>query len=95
MQKLLPLSCIAAGILSCPKQQNDEPEGAKLRFDSVIGTEQALSAFLICTAVSLIPGIGVACVGMYRPRSTPGFAINPAILPAVVQLVLMPVNTAT
>ena len=29
---------------------------------------------------------------MYRPRSTPGFAINPAILPAVVQLVLMPVN---
>lgn len=60
--------------------------------DSIIGTELTLSAFLICTAVSLILGIGVACVGMYRSRSTPSFAITPAILPAVVQLVIMLVN---
>ena len=59
---------------------------------SIIGTELTLSAFLICTAFSLILGIGVACVGMYRSRSTPSFAITLAILPAVVQLIIMLVN---
>ena len=60
--------------------------------DSIIRTELTLSVFLICTAVSLILGIGVACVGMYRSRSTPSFAITLAILPAVVQLVILLVN---
>ena len=60
--------------------------------ESIIGTELILSAFLICTAVSLALGIGVAGVGMYRSRSTPSFAVTLAILPAVVQLVIMLVN---
>lgn len=60
--------------------------------ESIIGTELTLSAFLICTAVSLILGAGVALVGMYRSRSTPSFAVTLAILPAVVQLVIMLVN---
>lgn len=60
--------------------------------ESIIGTELTLSAFLICTAVSLALGIGVAGVGMYRSRSTPSFAVTLAILPAVVQLVIMLVN---
>ncbi len=60
--------------------------------NSVIGTELTLSAFLICTVVSLILGIGVALVSMYRTRSTPSFAVTLAVLPAVVQLVIMLVN---
>ena len=60
--------------------------------DSIIGTELTLSAFFICTAVSLILGVGVALVGMYRSRSTQSFGITLAVLPAVVQLVIMLVN---
>ena len=60
--------------------------------DSIIGTELTLSTFFICTAVSLILGIGVALVGMYRSRSTQSFGITLAVLPAVVQLVIMLVN---
>lgn len=60
--------------------------------ESIIGTELTLSAFLICTAASLILGAGVALVGMYRSRSTHSFAVTLAILPAVVQLVIMLVN---
>ena len=60
--------------------------------NSIIGTELTLSAFLICTAVSLSLGVGTALVGMYRSRSTPGFAVTLAILPAVVQLIIMLVN---
>ncbi len=60
--------------------------------NSIIGTELTLSTFFICTAVSLILGIGVALVGMYRSRSTQSFGITLAVLPAVVQLVIMLVN---
>lgn len=60
--------------------------------NSILGTEITLSAFLLCTAVSLLLGICTACVGTYRSRSTSGFAVTLAILPAVVQLVIMLVN---
>ena len=59
---------------------------------SVIGSELTLTAFLICTLTSLILGIGIALVGMYRSRSTQSFAVALAILPVVVQLVIMLVN---
>ena len=60
--------------------------------DSIIGSELTLSAFLICTAVSLLLGAGTACAAMYRSRTTQSFAVTLAILPAVVQLVIMLVN---
>lgn len=60
--------------------------------NSIIGTELTLSTFFICTAVSLVLGIGLALVGMYRARSTQSFAITIAILPMAVQLVIMLVN---
>ena len=60
--------------------------------NSIIGTELTLSAFFICTAVSIVLGVGTALVGMYRSRSTQSFAITLAVLPVVVQIVIMLVN---
>ena len=60
--------------------------------DSILGTQLTLSVFLVCTAASLLLGVGVALVSTFRSRSTPGFAVTLAILPAVVQLVIMLVN---
>ena len=61
-------------------------------FESIITSELTPSAFFICTAVSLILGIGTAAVGMFRSKSTQSFAITLAILPVTVQLVIMLVN---
>ena len=60
--------------------------------NSIIGTELTLSAFLICTAVSLVLGIGLALVSRFRAHSTQSFAVTLAILPVVVQVVIMLVN---
>ena len=60
--------------------------------NSIMGTELTLSAFFICTAVSLVLGIGLALVSLYRARSTQSFAVTLAILPLVVQVVIMLVN---
>lgn len=60
--------------------------------NSIIGTELTASSFFICTAVSLLLGVGTALVAMYRAHTTQSFAVTLAILPAVVQLVIMLVN---
>lgn len=60
--------------------------------NSIIGAELTLSAFLICTASSLLLGIGTALAAQYRSRSTQSFAVTLAVLPAVVQVVIMLVN---
>ena len=60
--------------------------------DSIIGTEITLTAFFICTAVSLLLGAGTAFVGMFRTRCTQSFLITLVILPAVVQMIIMLVN---
>lgn len=60
--------------------------------NSILGSELTLVSFLICTAVSLLLGVGTALVSMYRSRTTQSFAVTLAILPAVVQLVIMLVN---
>ena len=60
--------------------------------NSIIGTELTLSAFLICTAVSLALGIGLALVSRFRAHATQSFAVTLAILPVVVQVVIMLVN---
>ena len=51
-----------------------------------------MPTFSICTLTSLVLGVGIAFVGMYRSRSTQSFAVALAILPVVVQLVIMLVN---
>ena len=60
--------------------------------NSILGSELTLVSFLICTAVSLLLGVGTALVSMYRSRTTQSFAVTLVILPAVVQLVIMLVN---
>ena len=57
--------------------------------NSILGSELTLVSFLICTAVSLLLGVGTALVSMYRSRTTQSFAVTLAI---VVQLVIMLVN---
>lgn len=60
--------------------------------NSILGTELTLTSFLICTGVSLLLGVGTALVAGYRNRSTQSLAVTLAILPAVVQAVIMLVN---
>lgn len=59
---------------------------------SIIGSEITLAVFAICTAVSLALGIGTALVSMFKSRSSQSFAVALAVLPAVVQVVIMLVN---
>ena len=60
--------------------------------NSIIGTEITLSAFFLCTAVSLVLGVGVALVGTFRAHSSQSYALTLAVLPAAVQIVIMLVN---
>ena len=60
--------------------------------NSILGTELTLTSFLICTGVSLLLGVGTALVAGYRSRSAQSLAVTLAILPAVVQAVIMLVN---
>lgn len=61
--------------------------------DSIIpGSEITLSVFLICTGASLLLGLGVAWLCMYKSSYTQSFVITLAMLPAVVQAIIMLVN---
>lgn len=60
--------------------------------NSIIGTELTVETFIICTLASLILGVLIAVVSMYKTRSSQSFAITLAILPAVVQIIIMLVN---
>lgn len=58
----------------------------------ITGTEITLEAFFICTAASLLLGLGIALLCMYKSSYTQSFVITLAILPAVVQVIIMLVN---
>ena len=60
--------------------------------NSIIGTEITLSAFFLCTAVSLVLGVGVALVGTFRAHSSQSYALTLSVLPSAVQVVIMLVN---
>ena len=60
--------------------------------ESILGSQITMPAFFICTAVSIALGIGTALVSMYRARCSQSFAVTLAVLPAVVQIVIMLVN---
>ena len=61
-------------------------------FSSIIENTITLSSFLICTAVSIVLGILTALVYMFRNRCSKSFAITLAILPTIVEVVIMLVN---
>lgn len=61
--------------------------------ESMIGTNGlTLQAFAVCTAVSLLLGIGTAGLCMYKSRYTQSFVLTLAMLPAAVQMVILLVN---
>ena len=63
-----------------------------LSFSSVIGSQITLVSFLICTAVSLVLGIATALTYKHKSNCSQSFAVTLAILPAIVQVVIMLVN---
>ena len=61
--------------------------------DSIIaGSEITLSVFFICTAVSMLLGLGIALLCMYKSVYSQSFIITLTMLPAVVQVIIMLVN---
>ena len=63
--------------------------------DSIIGSQLTVGAFLLCTGVSLLLGLATALLARLdsgRERSSQGFALTLAVLPAMVQVVIMLVN---
>lgn len=58
----------------------------------ISGTEITVPAFFICTVTSLLLGLGAALLCMYKNRYSQSFAITLALLPAMVQVVIMLVN---
>lgn len=60
--------------------------------NSITGAGITLTTFFICTAVSVLLGIGTALVSMYKAKCTQSFAVTLAILPVVVQIVIMLVS---
>lgn len=60
--------------------------------DSILSTSLTMNTFLICTAASLVLGVGIALLSVYKTSYTQSFVITLAMLPAVVQVVIMLVN---
>ena len=60
--------------------------------DSIINGSFTTATFFLCTAASLILGLGVALLNGYKSRYSRSFALTLALLPAVVQLVILLVN---
>ena len=58
----------------------------------ITGTEITLISFCICMAVSLALGLGISLLCMYKSSYTQSFIITLAMLPAVVQIIIMLVN---
>lgn len=52
----------------------------------------SISTSLICMAVSIILGLVIACVHMYTTKYSKNFIVSLAVLPALVQVVIMMVN---
>jgi len=63
--------------------------------ESILTTAEAgisISNFFICTAVSLILGLGLTGIHMYRNCYTKNFLTTLILLPVIVQMIIMMVN---
>ena len=60
--------------------------------DTIIGTQITLGVFLICTGVSLVLGLCSALLCMYKNSYSQSFVVTLAMLPAIVQVMIMLVN---
>lgn len=63
--------------------------------DSILITSESgisIPDFFICTLVSLILGLGLTYIHMYRNRYTKNFLVTLILLPVIVQIIIMMVN---
>ena len=58
----------------------------------ISGNGITVFSFFICTAVSLVLGLGAAALAMYKAKYSRSFVLTLAALPAMVQIVIMMVN---
>ena len=71
---------------------------SNLMFSSVFGTADSLvssvsaSSFLLCSVVSIVLGLVIAGVYMFRHRYSKNFVVTLALLPLIVQMVITLVN---
>ena len=49
-------------------------------------------SFLICTLVSLVLGVGIGLLHRYKNHASRGFLLTLAILPAIIEIIIMMVN---
>ena len=63
-------------------------------FKSVINTSIDAKSFLICTLASILIGAFIAFVYTYKAKSSRNFTVTVALLPLVVQVVIMLVNNS-
>ncbi len=61
-------------------------------FTSIIGTTLTAQSFIICSAFSLILGFLLALTHIYKNRTTKSFTLTVAVLPLIVQVIIMLVN---
>ena len=61
-------------------------------FSSVLADGMTATAYLICTATALVLGVIIAAANLPHNRTTKSFVMTLAILPAIVQVVIMLVN---
>lgn len=65
-------------------------------FASILPTDAAsgfsVSGFLLCTAASILLGVIIAMLFMFRNSCSKSFVVTLALLPAIVQMVIMLVN---
>ncbi len=59
---------------------------------TILGSEITVSTFPICSAVSVVLGVLAALLFGYKSKTTKSFAVTLALLPLVVQTVIMLVN---
>ena len=64
----------------------------KIIFGSVLSTAITAKSFLICSAFSILLGFILSAAQLYKNRSTKSFAVTIALLPLIVQVIIMLVN---
>lgn len=61
-------------------------------FETIIENGISATTFLVCTLVSLVLGIVIALGYMFRSQYSKSFVVTLALLPAIVQMIIMMVN---
>lgn len=61
-------------------------------FESIIENDISVVSFLVCTLVSLLLGAVIASIYMFRSQYSKSFVVTLALLPAIVQMIIMMVN---